>query len=31
MPEDVAVAIVFLGSRANRQITGQTLRVTGGR
>lgn len=30
-PEDVAAAIVFLASTANRQITGQTLRVTGGR
>lgn len=30
-PEDVAVAIVFLGSQANRQITGETVRVTGGR
>jgi len=30
-PQDVAAAIVFLGSRANKQITGETLRVTGGR
>ena len=30
-PEDVATLIVFLGSSANRQITGETLRVTGGR
>ncbi len=31
MPEDVAVAIVFLGSPLNRQITGEIIRVTGGR
>ena len=31
MPEDVAMAIVFLGSPLNRQITGEILRVTGGR
>src|SRR5258706_5408188 len=30
-PEDVAVVIVFLGSPVNRQITGQIIRVTGGR
>jgi NAD(P)-dependent dehydrogenase (short-subunit alcohol dehydrogenase family) len=30
-PEDIASAIVYLGSRANRQITGEVLRVTGGR
>ena len=30
-PEDVAAAIVFLGSQTNRQITGETVRVTGGR
>ncbi|SDL64516.1 3-oxoacyl-[acyl-carrier protein] reductase [Lentzea albidocapillata subsp. violacea] len=30
VPEDVANAIVFLGSAANGNITGQTLRVTGG-
>jgi NAD(P)-dependent dehydrogenase (short-subunit alcohol dehydrogenase family) len=30
-PEDVAMAIVFLASKANRQITGETVRVTGGR
>jgi 3-oxoacyl-[acyl-carrier protein] reductase len=30
-PEDVAMAIVFLGSKVNRQITGETVRVTGGR
>jgi len=29
-PDDVAAAIVFLGSRANRQITGEIIRVTGG-
>jgi NAD(P)-dependent dehydrogenase (short-subunit alcohol dehydrogenase family) len=29
--EDVAVAIVFLGSQANRQITGELIRITGGR
>jgi NAD(P)-dependent dehydrogenase (short-subunit alcohol dehydrogenase family) len=28
-PEDIAAAIVFLGSRANRQITGEVIRVTG--
>ncbi|HEY3291739.1 MAG TPA: SDR family NAD(P)-dependent oxidoreductase [Anaerolineae bacterium] len=31
MPQDVAAAIVFLGSRLNRQITGEIIRVTGGR
>ncbi len=30
-PEDIAAAIVFLGSPVNRQITGEVLRVTGGR
>jgi NAD(P)-dependent dehydrogenase (short-subunit alcohol dehydrogenase family) len=30
-PEDVAAAIVFLGSLANRQITGEVIRITGGR
>ena len=30
-PEDVATAIVFLGSQANRQITGETIHITGGR
>jgi NAD(P)-dependent dehydrogenase (short-subunit alcohol dehydrogenase family) len=30
-PEDVAVAILFIGSQVNRQITGETIRVTGGR
>jgi 3-oxoacyl-[acyl-carrier protein] reductase len=30
-PEDVAAAIVFFGSQINRQITGETIRVTGGR
>jgi NAD(P)-dependent dehydrogenase (short-subunit alcohol dehydrogenase family) len=29
-PEDAAAAIVFLGSQANRQITGEIIRVTGG-
>ncbi|MFC4148497.1 SDR family NAD(P)-dependent oxidoreductase [Micromonospora mangrovi] len=29
-PEDVATAVVFLGSAANGNITGETLRVTGG-
>jgi NAD(P)-dependent dehydrogenase (short-subunit alcohol dehydrogenase family) len=29
-PEDVANALLFLGSPANGNITGQTLRVTGG-
>jgi NAD(P)-dependent dehydrogenase (short-subunit alcohol dehydrogenase family) len=29
--EDIASAIVFLGSRTNRQITGEVLRITGGR
>jgi NAD(P)-dependent dehydrogenase (short-subunit alcohol dehydrogenase family) len=28
-PEDVASAIVFLGSRANCQITGEIIRITG--
>ncbi len=30
-PEDVATAIVFLGSPVNRQIIGEVVRVTGGR
>jgi len=30
-PEDIAAVIVFMGSRANRQITGEVIRVTGGR
>jgi NAD(P)-dependent dehydrogenase (short-subunit alcohol dehydrogenase family) len=30
-PGDVAALIVFLGSRANQQITGEIIRVTGGR
>jgi 3-oxoacyl-[acyl-carrier protein] reductase len=30
-PEDVARLIVFLGSQANQQITGEIVRVTGGR
>ena len=30
-PEDVATLIDILGTSANRQITGETLRVTGGR
>jgi 3-oxoacyl-[acyl-carrier protein] reductase len=30
-PEDVAVLIVFLGSRVNRQVTGEIIRITGGR
>jgi NAD(P)-dependent dehydrogenase (short-subunit alcohol dehydrogenase family) len=30
-PDDVAALIVFLGSQINRQITGETIRVTGGR
>ena len=30
-PEDVAVAVVFLGSQANRQITGEIIHLTGGR
>jgi 3-oxoacyl-[acyl-carrier protein] reductase len=29
-PDDVANALVFLGSPANGSITGQVLRVTGG-
>jgi 3-oxoacyl-[acyl-carrier protein] reductase len=29
-PQDVANAIVFLGSAANGNINGQSLRVTGG-
>lgn len=29
-PEDVAAAVVFLGSAANGNVTGETLRVTGG-
>ncbi len=30
-PEDIAAVIVFLGSQVNRQITGEIIRVTGGR
>jgi 3-oxoacyl-[acyl-carrier protein] reductase len=30
-PEDVARLIVFLGSPANGQITGEVVRITGGR
>ncbi len=30
-PEDIAAAIVFLGSQVNRQITGEVLRITDGR
>ena len=30
-PEDVAAVIVFLGSQRNRQVTGEVVRVTGGR
>ncbi len=30
-PEDVAALIVFLGSQVNRQVTGEIIRVTGGR
>ncbi|MFF5368058.1 SDR family NAD(P)-dependent oxidoreductase [Streptomyces sp. NPDC013187] len=30
VPEDVANTIVFLGSRANGNVNGQTVRVTGG-
>jgi 3-oxoacyl-[acyl-carrier protein] reductase len=30
-PADVAAVIVFVGSRANRQMTGEIVRVTGGR
>jgi 3-oxoacyl-[acyl-carrier protein] reductase len=30
-PEDVASLIVFLGSQTNQQITGEIIRVTGGR
>jgi NAD(P)-dependent dehydrogenase (short-subunit alcohol dehydrogenase family) len=30
-PEDVARLIVFLGSQANQQITGEIVRITGGR
>jgi 3-oxoacyl-[acyl-carrier protein] reductase len=30
-PEDVAAAIVFLGSPVNRQITGEIIHMTGGR
>jgi NAD(P)-dependent dehydrogenase (short-subunit alcohol dehydrogenase family) len=30
-PEDVASVIVLLGSPINRQITGEIIRVTGGR
>ena len=30
-PEDIARLIVFLGSRANQQINGQSVLITGGR
>jgi 3-oxoacyl-[acyl-carrier protein] reductase len=30
-PEDVAALILFLGSPANRQVTGAIIRITGGR
>jgi NAD(P)-dependent dehydrogenase (short-subunit alcohol dehydrogenase family) len=30
-PEDIAAVILFLGSPVNRQITGEVIRVTGGR
>jgi len=30
-PEDVAALIDFLGSPVNRQITGEVMRITGGR
>jgi len=30
-PEDAAALIVFLGSPVNRQITGEVIRITGGR
>ena len=30
-PDDIAVVAVFLGSQVNQQITGQIIRVTGGR
>ncbi len=30
-PEDVAAVILFLGSPVNRQVIGETVRVTGGR
>jgi 3-oxoacyl-[acyl-carrier protein] reductase len=30
-PEDVAALIVFLGSPVNRQVTGEIIRMTGGR
>lgn len=30
-PEDVAALIIFLGSPVNRQITGEIIRITGGR
>jgi NAD(P)-dependent dehydrogenase (short-subunit alcohol dehydrogenase family) len=30
-PEDVAALIVFLGSPVNRQVTGEIIRITGGR
>jgi NAD(P)-dependent dehydrogenase (short-subunit alcohol dehydrogenase family) len=29
-PDDVAAVIIFLGSQANRQVTGEVIRVTGG-
>lgn len=31
VPEDIAAVITFLGSPVNQQITGQVIRVTGGR
>ena len=30
-PQDIAAVILFLGSPVNRQITGEVIRVTGGR
>jgi 3-oxoacyl-[acyl-carrier protein] reductase len=30
-PEDIAAVILFLASPVNRQITGEVIRVTGGR
>jgi 3-oxoacyl-[acyl-carrier protein] reductase len=30
-PEDIAALIIFLGSPANRQITGEIIRINGGR
>lgn len=29
-PDDAAAVIVFLGSQANRQVTGDVIRITGG-